>query len=143
MAQPGGDPPLASPRIDYSNEFHFDGVQPVRQATIQDDSNINGNDGDAMARLVSGFVNQLTVLGRDGNIDPYTHQRPMNARDAASNIPQPQPQPQDQNLFEGMNEFIAPTLAGINHVDEEDRRRSYPLDNHYYRDGRKNEPCNG
>jgi hypothetical protein len=138
MAQPGGDRPLASARIDYSNECYCDEVQPVRQATIQDDSNINGNDGDAMARLVSDFVNQLTVLDRDGNIDPYTHQRPMNALDAASNIPQPQPQ--DQNLFEGMNEFIAPTLAGINHVDEEDRRRSYPLDNHNYRDGRKNEP---
>jgi hypothetical protein len=109
VAQLGGDPPLASPRVGYSNEFHCDGVQPVRQATIQDDSNMNGNDGDAMARLVSDFVNQLTVLGRDGNTDPYTHQHPMNALDAASNLPQLRPQPQDQNLFEGMNEFFAPT----------------------------------
>jgi hypothetical protein len=118
-------------------------IQPSRQATIRDDRNINGNDGDAMARLVSDFVNQLTVLGRDCNINPHIHQRTMNDLDAASIIPQPQPQLQDQNLFEGMNGVMASTLGGINQVDEEDRRRSYTLDNLNYRDGCKNEPRDG
>lgn len=78
--------------------------------------------------MVSDLIQQLTVLGRDGNIDPDTHLRLMNALDAASNGPQPQPQPRDQNPFVGMNDFVVETFGGLNQVDEEDRRISMPLD---------------
>jgi hypothetical protein len=139
MAQPGGDSPLGSPRIQYSNECYRDWVQSDRLETIRDGSNVNDNDEDARTSMVSDLIQQLTLLGRDGNIDPNTHQRLMNALDAASNIPQLQPQHRDQNLFVGMNEHVLPTFGGLNQVDEEDRRRSYPLDFHNYRDGRKNE----
>jgi hypothetical protein len=138
MAQPGGDSPLGSPRIEYSNECYRDSVQPGRLETIRNDS--NANDEDARTMMVSDLIQQLTVLGRDGNIDPNTHQRLMNALDAASNGPQSQPQLRDQNPFVGMNEHVVATFGGLNQVDEEDRRISMPLDNHNYRDGRKNEP---
>jgi transcriptional/translational regulatory protein YebC/TACO1 len=90
MAQPGGDSPLGSPRIEYSNECYCDGVQPGRLETIQKEDS-NANDEFAKTMMVSDLIQQLTVLGRDGNIDPNTHQRLMNALDAASNGPQPQP----------------------------------------------------
>jgi transcriptional/translational regulatory protein YebC/TACO1 len=89
MAQPGGDWPLGSPRIEYSNGCYRDGVQPGRLETIHEDG--NENDEDARTMMVSDLIQHLTVLSRDGNIDPNTHQRLMNALDAASNGPQPQP----------------------------------------------------
>jgi hypothetical protein len=140
MAQPGGDSLLGSPRIEYSNECFGDGAQPGRLEIIRDDSNVNGNDEDARTRLVSDLIHQLTVIGRDGNIDPITHQRLIEALDIASIIPQPQPQHRDQNLFVGMNEHVLSTSGGLNQVDEEDKRRSYSLDFHNYLDARKNEP---
>jgi hypothetical protein len=135
---------LGSPRTVSSDAGYRDEEQPGRLDTIRDDSNINGNDEDARARLVTDLISQLTVLGRDGNIDPDTHERLMTALDEASNIPQRQPQPQDQNPFRGMNESevidagpfphfspnpnesMGPTFGGLNQAHGEDRGRSYP-----------------
>jgi hypothetical protein len=138
--QTGGVSPLLSPRIETHIEWDGDEEQPGRLETIRDDSNINGNDEDARARLVSDLISQLTGLGRDGNIDPDTHQRLMDALDAASALPKPQPQPQDQNPFGGMNEFMVVSSEGPNQADGEDRRRSYVQENQNYRDDHENSP---
>jgi hypothetical protein len=88
--------------------------------------------------LVSDLISQLTVLGRDGNIDPDNHQRLMDALDASSALPQLQPQPQDQNPFGGMNEFMVPNFAGPNKADGKDMHRSCPQENQNYRDDPEN-----
>jgi hypothetical protein len=129
---------FGSPRSIIDDEWDSDGEQPGRLETIRNDSNVNGNDEEARTRLVSDLISQLTVLGRDGNIDADTHQRLMDALDAASALPQPQPQ--DQNTFGGMNDFMVPTFEGPNQADGEDRRRSTPRENQNYCDDRENSP---
>ena len=86
---------------------------------------------------MTDLQSQFTVLGRDGSIEQDTRQPLMNALDGTSTIPQHhlKPRRRDQNPFGGMNEFMATTFGGLNEADEEDRRRSYPLDNHDYRNG--------
>ena len=137
MAQPGGDSPLGSPRIAYSNERDRRRSEPGRLATIRDDINVNGDDEDTRAKCVTDLINQSTVLGRDVFSHPDTHQRLINALDATFPIPQHHPRPRspDQNPFGGMNEFMAPTFGGLDQTDEEDRRRSYLLENQDYRNG--------
>jgi septal ring-binding cell division protein DamX len=136
--QPGGARRLGSLGSVTDDQWDSNGEQPGRLETIRHDSNVNGNDEDARARLVSDLISQLTVLGRDGNIDADTHQRLMDALDAASALPQPQPQ--DQNTFGGMNDFMVPTYEGPNQADGEDRRRSTPRENQNYCDDRENSP---